>query len=342
MLSPLAVLLCLGVAPHNGEGPAEAFLRLRKEAFASRVVRFEYGPRFVAHARLYPNHPSAIEALLLATRFSSVTSDLHKQARARLDQHYARSPLVLPLLRNLGLSRGDIQAAFLRRIGDSNPDRRIRGLAWRAMVNGRTSYIEMHRRSPARDQQALPADYMKEVKAEIARWEKDVAEARAKLRSPALAGALADVSVGAKAPPTEAVDLDGRKVSLADHRGKVIVLDFWYTRCGPCRRMVPGTNALIAELKGKPFVQVGVSTDAKPEVVKEHLKTNEMPWAHWWVGYEGKALETWDVEAYPTVYVIDHEGVIRHHQVGFDGDKDKLYDVVRALVRKAEAAARKP
>ena len=51
-------------------------------------------------------------------------------------------------------------------------------------------------------------------------------------------------------------------------------------------------------------------------------------------------LETWDVEAYPTIYVIDHEGVIRHHQVGYDGDKDRLYDVIRDLVKKAEAAKR--
>jgi len=68
------------------------------------------------------------------------------------------------------------------------------------------------------------------------------------------------------------------------------------------------------------------------------LKKTEMPWEHWWVGSSGPQLETWDVEAYPAVYVIDHEGVIRYHQVGFDEEKDDLFRWVRALVKKAEAA----
>ena len=158
------------------------------------------------------------------------------------------------------------------------------------------------------------------------------------LKSPALLGAIPDVSVGATAPATEAVDLDGKKVTLAGHRGKVVVLDFWHTTCGPCIRMVPRANALVKELKGRPFVQVGVSVDPSREKVRAFLERTEMPWAHWWVGGTSRALEAWDVEGYPTVYVIDHEGVIRHRRVGFDAATDDLHDIVHALVEKAEAA----
>ena len=56
----------------------------------------------------------------------------------------------------------------------------------------------------------------------------------------------------------------------------------------------------------------------------------------WWAGYDSMPLETWNVLGFPTIYIIDHEGVIRHRQVGYDEKKDKIAEVVKRLVQKAE------
>jgi cytochrome oxidase Cu insertion factor (SCO1/SenC/PrrC family) len=104
--------------------------------------------------------------------------------------------------------------------------------------------------------------------------------------------------------------------------------------------MIPPTNALIKEMKGRPFVHVNVSVDPGQETGRAFAKKTPMLCENWWAGPTARALETWDVVGFPTVYVIDHEGVIRHHQVGFDPATDKLHDVVRDLVKKAEASVR--
>src|SRR5262245_37534307 len=119
MIQPLLLALCFGVGPPPLDTPAAAFARLRKKAYSQRFVDMKFGPRFAEHARKYPGDSSAVEALLLAASFSSTTSDVHKQALARLEKHYARSAVVVPLLRNLGLSLGHNEAAFLRQIGDT-------------------------------------------------------------------------------------------------------------------------------------------------------------------------------------------------------------------------------
>jgi peroxiredoxin len=341
MIQPLLLALCFGVAPPVADTPRDKFDRLYKEVF---VLGGRLGPdvpkRFAEHARLYANDPSAIEALLQVIPLSPVDSDARRDALAKLEKHYARGPLVETLLPNLGLAEGVAAATFLRQIAETNPDRRIRALAWRAMLHGRTSQMRMHRAvAKIKNPEALwGPEGVARIRAAAVACEKDIEEARDMLKSPALLGAIPNVSLGAKAPATEAVDLDGKKATLADHRGKVIVLDFWHTTCAPCLKRIPPTNALVKEMKGRPFVHVGASVDPGRGTVRVFAKKTPMLGESWWVGPKGKALETWDVEGYPTVYVIDHEGIIRHRQAGFDPATDKLHEVVRALVAKAEAA----
>ena len=341
MMQTLFLALCFGVAPPVADTPRDKYDRLRKEVFMPGMrIGHDVPKRFAEHARLYPDDPSAIEALLNVIPLSPVDSEDRKDALAKLEKHYARGPLVETLLPNIGLAEGTTAATFLRQIAETNPDKRIRALAWRAMFHGRTSQMRMHRAiAKIENPEAMwGREGVARIRAAAVTCEKEIAEARDMLKSPALLGAIPNVSIGEKAPPTEAVDLDGKRVTLADHRGKVIVLDFWHTTCGPCLKMIPPKNALVKEMKGRPFVHVGVSVDPGRETVRAFAKKTPMPWEHWWVGPKGWALETWDVVGSPTVYVIDHEGVIRHHQAGFDPTTDKLSEVVRDLVKKAEAA----
>ena len=300
----------------------------------------EFIGKYLAHAKKYPEDSSAVGALLEIVSLSTgVDANLKKETLAQLRRDYLKTPLVVPSLRNLGLGQSQLDHDLLREIGDTNESKRVRALAWRAIINGRSSYMRKWDRFVGTEEARKKQDprLLAQMDAEIARWKKDIAEAKAKLASPDLLNILADVSVGAKAPATAAVDLAGKKVSLADCKGKVVVLDFWSTTCGPCVRMIPSTNTLVREMKGRPFAAICVSADEGKEVVVTFRQKKEMLAEQWWAGYNSMPLEIWDVEGLPTTYVIDHEGVIRHRQVGYDAKTDKLPDLVRELVKKAEA-----
>src|SRR5262249_39229914 len=96
--------------------------------------------------------------------------------------------------------------------------------------------------------------------------------------------------IGKPAPETAAQDLDGKAVKLTDLKGKVVILDYWATWCGPCKAMIPHNKELTAKMKGRPFVLVSVSGDEKVETVKTFLEKTEMPWTHWFTGVEDDSL----------------------------------------------------
>src|SRR4029077_1069369 len=115
-----------------------------------------------------------------------------------------------------------------------------------------------------------------------------------------------------KAPPAASKDLKGENVSLTDYLGKVVVLDIWATWCGPCKAMIPHEREMAARFKDKPFALVSVSVDEEKKELQEFLEKEPMPWAHWWEGAEAPLVKQWNVRFFPTIYVIDAKGVIRH------------------------------
>jgi thiol-disulfide isomerase/thioredoxin len=143
------------------------------------------------------------------------------------------------------------------------------------------------------------------------------------------------LAVGKPAPDLTSSDLDGKPVRLADLKGRVVVLDVWATWCGPCREMIPHQRRLVERLKKKPFTLVSISVDEKRETVVEFLKKEPMPWVHWFNGPVGRIVADLNVGFYPTIYVLDENGVIRYKDV-----RGKLLDeAVDALLREVE---RKP
>jgi len=119
------------------------------------------------------------------------------------------------------------------------------------------------------------------------------------------------LSIGKVAPDVEGTDLDGKKVKLSSYKGKVVVIDIWATWCPPCRAMIPHERELVKKMEGKPFVLLSISADAKKETLTEFIKTEPMPWAHWWDGQSGPVTKAFRVRFFPTIYVLDTKGVIR-------------------------------
>jgi thiol-disulfide isomerase/thioredoxin len=141
---------------------------------------------------------------------------------------------------------------------------------------------------------------------------------------------------GKAAPPAESRDLADNAASLATHRGKVVVLDFWATWCGPCRKMIPHERQMVKKYAGRPFQWVSISVDEKKDELTSFLKEEPMPWVHWLAGPTGPILKTWYVHGFPTLYVIDAKGVIRAKFAnGGPETEKKLDDLVEELVKEA-------
>lgn len=138
--------------------------------------------------------------------------------------------------------------------------------------------------------------------------------------------------VGKKMPNLVSEDLQGKKVELKDHSGKVVVLDIWATWCGPCKAMIPHERDMVQKLKDKPFALISVSADDKKETVVKFLESNKMPWSHWWDGHGLGVLTPLEVHFFPTIYVLDGDGVIRYKNVRFKG----LEEAVEKLLAEAK------
>jgi hypothetical protein len=104
--------------------------------------------------------------------------------------------------------------------------------------------------------------------------------------------------------------------------------------------MYPHERSLVAELKDKPFALVGVNSDTDKAKLKERLAAESITWRSFWNGPEGTRgpiSKEWRVTGWPTVFVIDHAGVIRHKSHGGPG----MDEAIAECVRLAEAARAK-
>jgi thiol-disulfide isomerase/thioredoxin len=210
---------------------------------------------------------------------------------------------------------------LLERIEKESTNAAVKGQAAMALASFYTAIAE---------NAGVPADKRKEAFAKadsaFARVLKDYAKEKDPYGNSLgeTAAALSCVIVGKVAPDAKAKDLDGKPVSLADHKGKVVVLDIWATWYGPCKAMIPHERKMVEKFKDKPFVLISVSGDYKPETVKEFLKKEPMPWVHWFGGTEPDSiLGKWCVHFFPSmIYVIDSKGVIRYKHLR-EGDLEK-------------------
>ena len=128
--------------------------------------------------------------------------------------------------------------------------------------------------------------------------------------------AFRDLAVGRPAPRIEGQDVDGNVLRLSDFRGKIVVLTFSGSWCGPCRAMYLHERSLVERLKGEPFALLSVNTDEKKKTVQDAIKSGEVTWRCWWDrSTTGPICEAWHVVSFPTVFVIDQEGIIRFENV---------------------------
>jgi thiol-disulfide isomerase/thioredoxin len=137
---------------------------------------------------------------------------------------------------------------------------------------------------------------------------------------------IRNVPVGKPAPEIAGEDIEGRSFKLSDYRGKVVYLSFWADWCGACRGIFPLERSLVERMRGKPFALLGVNGDSNREKLREVVKRDHITWRSWFDGggdanTPGPIARQFNVHAWPTIYLIDHDGVIRRKLLGDPASK---------------------
>ena len=141
------------------------------------------------------------------------------------------------------------------------------------------------------------------------------------------------VGVGDPAPDFSLPALDDRvMITLADHRGKVVYLDFWSSWCLPCRISLPLLSAMRDELFGESFEIVAIDVDRIPKDGRDFLKRYP---ASYPVASDstGATAERYNLVGMPTSFIIDREGIVRHIHTGFEeNDIEEIRAQLEALI----------
>jgi len=132
----------------------------------------------------------------------------------------------------------------------------------------------------------------------------------------ATALSLTGPQVGAPAPDFHLTTIDSRAVTLADYRGKTLVINTWATWCSPCREETPDLIASARKLTaGSQVAFLGVDSTEEAPIVRAFVASKQVPYAQ--AIDADKAFEkAYDIRAFPTTYVIDPAGIVRARYVG--------------------------
>ena len=146
--------------------------------------------------------------------------------------------------------------------------------------------------------------------------------------------------LGTPAPDFKVMKLDKKEIRLSDLKGKVVVVNFWATWCGPCIAEMPHFQKVVDRYKKQSgVVFLAISIDEDKPVVRPFLERNRytMP-----VAYDEDAAKAFNVDGVPTTFIVDRRGVIQFSDLGFGGDEQQYIDHlvwrIDALLKESSAA----
>jgi len=143
------------------------------------------------------------------------------------------------------------------------------------------------------------------------------------------------------APPFEVTTVSGEKISLDGLQGRVVLIDFWATWCGPCRAALPHVREIAKKFQGQPLVVLSISVDSDESKWREFIAKNEMTWLQYFDGgFTGPVAKAFGVQAIPNTFTIDADGVLQDEHIGDAAIEGKL----KKLVKRAQElqVAQKP
>lgn len=118
------------------------------------------------------------------------------------------------------------------------------------------------------------------------------------------------------APEIDGLTMGSNRLRLSDFRGKLVVISFWGTWCGPCMKSIPSHKEMISKYKDKPFVFLGINCDEDREYAIKVMREKGMTWPNWHDGApgDGQIQKAYDVSGFPSKFVIDPKGRLRRYR----------------------------
>ncbi len=186
---------------------------------------------------------------------------------------------------------------------------------------------------------AAMRDMLKDAYVKKKKSENGFEDYMAELQKEAYEKLLAELSksmLDEAAPSFALYNLDGKKTDISELRGKVVVVDFWATWCGPCIASFPAMQKAMDKYKNDPnvkfiFIDTWESGDDKKANAQNFITKNKYRFDVW-MDETDEVVTQFKVEGIPTKFVLDPEGKIRFKSVGFDGSDEKLVMELSAMI----------
>ncbi|MDP2895702.1 MAG: TlpA disulfide reductase family protein [bacterium] len=112
--------------------------------------------------------------------------------------------------------------------------------------------------------------------------------------------------------PEWAKDTDGKPLRVAEYKGKILLVDFWASWCGPCRGEAPNLVNAYVKYHGKGFEVIGISFDQSEKEFKQFMEDMKMTWREYFdgLGWDNKVGKVYGIGAIPAMYLLDKEGKV--------------------------------
>jgi peroxiredoxin len=117
---------------------------------------------------------------------------------------------------------------------------------------------------------------------------------------------------GAKFPDFDVKDLNDKPLSVGEYKGKLVLIDFWATWCGPCVAELPNVLKTYEKYHDKGFDIIGISLDQAKDKLTKFIEDKKMPWRQYFdgLGWQNKLGAKYGVNSIPATYLLDKEGKI--------------------------------
>ncbi|MFZ4608435.1 MAG: TlpA family protein disulfide reductase, partial [Gemmataceae bacterium] len=275
-----------------------------------KLPREDYAKKALALSKtMQTTDQGSFDALVFAMSMVSRgnNKEIMKEAVDMIVKDHSKNPKMISVLGFISSTPDG--ASILEKIATKTDDRNLAGLAWYAITENLQK--EAGDVGPKQAEELNKRTEM--IYEKLAKDYADVSMGRGTIGDTIKAALfeLQNLSVGKVAPEVLCLNIDGDKEDkLSNYKGKVVVLDIWATWCGPCKAMIPHEREMNEKLKGKPFAFISISGDDTKETLTSFLEKEKMPWVHWFADRKG-ILKDWNIRFYPTMYILDHKGVIR-------------------------------
>ena len=125
------------------------------------------------------------------------------------------------------------------------------------------------------------------------------------------------LKTGSQIPPIVYNDPNGKPVDIKSYKGKYVLIDFWASWCGPCRKAIPEVKTLYTQYKEKGFEVLSISVDTDNAAWRRAMSEEAMPWTQVLSPDKNKTLADFMIIGIPTLYLIDRDGKIVEKYTGF-------------------------